>query len=1518
LFNKKFYRILEKSILEKTPMKLKKTAKHPITRLSISGLSILGGVVASALNGDASGTTLLIFKESLSALASLGIEAIGSLLDDVIKSGASQEEILKNEDLTLAIGKAIFLGFLEQSEKTNDENDKEIFKLIGNCDLSIWQEIVLGLEEETSRVQIDEDTLTELSQDKITQYFNAKEDEIKNLTALENAEEWRNIVERICEKNNRLISVAGAEQVSADLHQNFSQLLRKTLAKDFKENGAAYASMQLRLSGEILHYVKANYQDKQEIKHKLNNLLIRINELQWLNDSKVIKLDNEFWQKSFDLTVEINDWVSETKKRISKIDATQDEHGKKLDTILKALEDQSINNQLNKKNLSAEIDSPNKIKSRWLTNIRRVLKRDYFNKKYISRLYHSRIDAEKKFEDFTNQTDKQVFVITGKAGKGKTNLFCHLVDRFYSFSINSFSINKNDIPILLNGPELNLSEKTIEQYIKDFIEPSEPFSFENLIEVIQQDKNARLIIFIDAVNELEGKDAFKNFNLQMDSLCEKSRTNNYSILFCISCRTDFWDIFKEERWVESEMFDREGGIDSATYDLKNFKIEEIQAIKENYFKWYALTGNLLGDALEQCCDPIMLRYLCEAYTKRGPTDYSPSDKIERVHIDDIHSLRKKEVFDIFVENIRPRLTKSIENLYDLSNLKKEQIYELTTKYLLGMANKMLVLKNSSISDKEIYQIAREIEHPDGELSLSKFKNSKNTIFFTFVHEGIILAKKDKDKYDFVFESYFEYTLGRYIALEKWRGLLKQEKSKAEIRKDIIADFKNLLDEHKELLENNFTNLLSSLSFSILVVEEDELYKDFPYLFIELISELLKKEHRDKQIGLSTIRETKLVNKASNKNDRKTFDSDKKLQQVFKILFKLTQLVDFVIMWDLESSILKLSGINVDLAIEEMKDWAETGQKIQPLYATQILSKLCAKYPKKVDKIIEVFESLSKLQNYKENFWFARPLILGALEIGKNLDQEQIPQLSKLREIIEKFYLENNSNFVQGLALATLPYLSRHQDIYLSKISDWVKKENYVWAVWNLAFELKNWGKFGDCDNDSWIWEIITQLIELNNPHINYAIIATLNELKKFNGEKANELLGKTDLYFNTWKPNQFDPSYDKTKADLIGIIYSPIYLESSLTNHVECRERLEGILEKLISLGEDKFNWVNPDTIEGKYGLLEKVHNKYYDRHFEGGSWGDYPKAVEEAYLNWVKKDENDSQSNPSELRYESYPIALVSAGGAVKAVDYVMASKSRIAWSLGRPPGHLANNKICIFNNIALATQHALDFYKAEKVLIIDCDAHHGMHTNKVFYASKKVVYFSMHIDDAYSNQEGKTTDIGEKDGEGYCFNISYPPKMDDEGYVYIIDKLLIPIITEYNPQFIMISAGFDGHFEDFLTPDCSLTENAYIHLGKEIRKFYERNIDLKIVGVLEGGYGLESMANSFAHLLNEIGGLKIEQNQIGFVSGKETRKIDLNAFGKIKEIIKQRIVLMKNQSKKDSDYELFKDKDYWQSLLN
>src|SRR5205823_1130765 len=104
------------------------------------------------------------------------------------------------------------------------------------------------------------------------------------------------------------------------------------------------------------------------------------------------------------------------------------------------------------------------------------------------------------------------------------------------------------------------------------------------------------------------------------------------------------------------------------------------------------------------------------------------------------------------------------------------------------------------------------------------------------------------------------------------------------------------------------------------------------------------------------------------------------------------------------------------------------------------------------------------------------------------------------------------------------------------------------------------------------------------------------------------------------------------------------------------------------------------------------------------------------------------------------------------------------------------------------------------------DCDAHHGLHTNHVFLNDPGVIYFSLHIDGEYAREEGQVGHIDKGAGEGYNFNLPYPPFMSDASYAYIVDQLLIPLARAFKPELLMISAGFDGHFDDPLTPECIL----------------------------------------------------------------------------------------------------------------
>lgn len=1140
----------------------------------------------------------------------------------------------------------------------------------------------------------------------------------------------------------------------------------------------------------------------------------------------------------------------------------------------------------------------------------------------MTSVYQTRAKAENEFSRFLKQIDKRCFIITGRAGKGKTSLLCHLSEQIILKETKCTSI-------LLNSPGLNLHGTNLKEYIAAFFktEDMNP-TFEEIGQCLAAGE-AKLIVIIDAVNELEGERFFSLFNRQITELFNIVKEKKYPVLFCISCRSEFWSQFKGETWAKDNIFDPEEGIETPTHELHDFEENKIDRIIDEYFHWYAIKGKVIGDARLKCRDPLMLRYLCEAYTNRKSNDKKTSPgEIKTVDIGVRKILQRKEVFRLFAKNIRARMFDRVKKELGLKN--KDTLFKLTTYYLINLAKFMMEKGRSYLTGDEVYEVAQKIGHRDGDLGRDEFKEKdKRSVFFMFIDEGIILDKRstfdkpgipgrcDSVTYDFVFESYLEYSLGRYFALNKWpclqgdNGGPKQGINPEEIKKD----FRKQLDLHNKLIkEKNFTNLLGALEYAILVVETNEDYegyKHYPRLFIELIEIMMETEQFIvRQKAFATLRETQLL------MGYDVGDKENKLRRVFNMFYKLTKKVDFVISWDLEHTIAQLSKYEADFAIDGMETWAKEGEKVQPMFAAQILARISIANPQKV---MEVLLKLSNLEKYRENFWLARSLIFAAKELGMNAKKTGLESeyIKKLRNMLQSLYEDKNVPvFTRGLALSVLPFLSRQDLLLLEKIGDYVKQETYTWAVWNLAYDLREWVKpfEGPHHDTAWIWEILNQIVDLNNPHVNYAVYKTAKELEPENFDKADEIQERVDT--NVWLPGKFNGRYDKTKNELTGIVYSPVYLEPSFNNHIECRERLQGILEKLIEVGENHFNWVAPVRPEDR--RLHPVHNDKNDRHRDGSQWRGYLAEVEKASQIFARRANTvNIPVGPSELRYESYEVALVSTGGVISAVDYVMGNPARAAWSMGRPPGHLANNKICILNNIAVGAYYAKKQYGTKRIFIVDCDAHHGKHTYWVFRGDPEVIYFSIHIDGDYAKEEGKVDDMGTREGQGYNFNFPYPQNMGDDGYKKIVDELLIPVAEEFQPELIMISAGFDGHFEDDLTPGCILSEYAYIHLAEKLRDLAKK-LDIKIVGAIEGGYGLQSMANSFVHMVGVIGEWNVLPGKIGFVPGKEKYKVDRAAIETVGLRIGRRIELMRQTKEKNPGYTLFSNTGHWDKILN
>jgi acetoin utilization deacetylase AcuC-like enzyme len=207
----------------------------------------------------------------------------------------------------------------------------------------------------------------------------------------------------------------------------------------------------------------------------------------------------------------------------------------------------------------------------------------------------------------------------------------------------------------------------------------------------------------------------------------------------------------------------------------------------------------------------------------------------------------------------------------------------------------------------------------------------------------------------------------------------------------------------------------------------------------------------------------------------------------------------------------------------------------------------------------------------------------------------------------------------------------------------------------------------------------------------------------------------------------------------------------------------------------------------------------------------------------------------------ESYEIALLAAGGAMAAVDAVVAGHARNAFANIRPPGHHAmadkGMGFCIFSNVVIAARHAQRTHGIERVMILDWDVHDGNGTQDAFYHDASVLFFSLHQDRLYPPGFGELEQTGEGEGAGYTVNLPLPPGSGDATYLAAFERIVLPIADAFQPQLVLVSAGQDASTMDPLGRMC-LTTEAYRRMTAALMDVAERHADGKMVVLQEGGY--------------------------------------------------------------------------------
>lgn len=297
-------------------------------------------------------------------------------------------------------------------------------------------------------------------------------------------------------------------------------------------------------------------------------------------------------------------------------------------------------------------------------------------------------------------------------------------------------------------------------------------------------------------------------------------------------------------------------------------------------------------------------------------------------------------------------------------------------------------------------------------------------------------------------------------------------------------------------------------------------------------------------------------------------------------------------------------------------------------------------------------------------------------------------------------------------------------------------------------------------------------------------------------------------------------------------LYDPAFLKHQTGwAHPEKRRRLTAIIEHLKTAGL----WdllLHPHVRPAPMEAITAVHTpEYVDR-----------IRLDCATGKLFKPDE-ETVGSPG-----TYDAARMAAGAVLTALEAVMQGKAGNAFCAVRPPGHHALPDqamgFCFFNNAAIGARYLQREFGLHKIAIIDWDIHHGNGTQQAFYNDPSVFYFSIHQEGLYP-QSGRSTETGEGPGRGFTLNVPMPTGASDSDYQKAFLTLLDPAMARFRPEFILVSAGFDGHRDDNLS-SAALTEKGFAELTRHVMKLANQYCGGRLVSVLEGGYSLSGLTAS------------------------------------------------------------------------
>jgi acetoin utilization deacetylase AcuC-like enzyme len=293
-----------------------------------------------------------------------------------------------------------------------------------------------------------------------------------------------------------------------------------------------------------------------------------------------------------------------------------------------------------------------------------------------------------------------------------------------------------------------------------------------------------------------------------------------------------------------------------------------------------------------------------------------------------------------------------------------------------------------------------------------------------------------------------------------------------------------------------------------------------------------------------------------------------------------------------------------------------------------------------------------------------------------------------------------------------------------------------------------------------------------------------------------------------------------------------------MPGHPDTPERLEAIERTLA--GQDWLGWERRSAPPAQDSQLELIHSAHH------------VQRIRE--LSQAGGGAIDSDTFVGE---PSYRAALHAAGGACEMTRALMAGEASFGFCGVRPSGHHAEADramgFCLFNNVALAAEFAIRELGARRVFIFDWDVHHGNGTAEAFRRRPDVLFASIHQSGIYPGT-GALSDVGSGSGEGFTINLPVPAGSEEDLWLSLVEHIVLPVAKAFEPELVLISAGFDAHREDPLA-GCRLETSSFAKMARHVRGL-ALQLDVPLGAVLEGGYEPAALASCVQETLIALGG--------------------------------------------------------------